>query len=63
MNKFLYYLIDSSYRFFIVLMLVWMLARFTKWFVKVFIPATKELIRDLREWRAEERSNRAKNER
>lgn len=63
MNKFLYYLIDSSFRFFMLLVLAWMLIRFTKWMVKVFIPATKELIRDLREWRAEERSNRAKNER
>lgn len=63
MNKFLYYLIDSSFRFFMLLVLAWMLVRFTKWMVKVFIPATKELIHDLREWRAEERSNRAKNER
>lgn len=63
MNKFLYYLIDSGFRFFMLLVLAWMLVRFTKWMVKVFIPATKELIRDLREWRAEERSNRAENER
>jgi len=63
MNKFLYYLIDSGFRFFMFLVLAWMLIHFTKWMVKVFIPATKELIRDLREWRAEERSNRAKNER
>lgn len=63
MNKFLYYLIDSGFRFFMLLVLAWMLVRFTKWMIKVFIPATKELIRDLHEWRAEERSNRAKNER
>lgn len=63
MNKFLYYLIDSGFRFFILLVLAWMLVRFVKWMVKVFIPATKELIQDLREWRAEERSNRAKNKR
>lgn len=63
MNKFLYYLIDSGFRFFMLLVLAWMLVRFVKWMVKVFIPATKELIRDLREWRAQERSNRAENER
>ena len=42
MNKFLYYLIDSGFRFFMLLVLAWMLIRFTKWMVKVFIPATKE---------------------
>lgn len=63
MNKFLYYLIDSGFRFFMLLVLAWMLIRFTKWMVKVFIPATKELIRDPCEWRAQERSNRAKNKR
>ena len=63
MNKFLYYIIDSGFRFFMLLVLAWMLVRFAKWVVKVFIPATKELIHDLHEWRAEERSGRAENER
>lgn len=62
MNKFLFYFVSEAIPYFFMLLTFWMLVRFISWFIKVFIPAFKELIQDFREWRAEERSNKAKNE-
>lgn len=53
MNRFLYYFISEAIPYFLVLILFWMLVRIIEWIIKTFIPATKELIRDFREWKAQ----------
>lgn len=58
MNRFLYYFISEVTPYILALILFWMLIRIIEWFVKVFIPATKELIRDFREWKAQEQSKK-----
>ena len=63
MNKFLFYFISEITPYIFMLIAFWMFVRFVDWLVKTFIPAFKELIRDIREWRAQERSKKTDNKR
>lgn len=61
MNKFLFYFISEITPYIFMLIAFWMFVRFVDWLIKTFIPAFKELMRDIREWRAQERSKKTDN--
>ena len=50
MTQFMINLINVTFRFMMIWALLWLIAKGIKFLVKAFIPATRELIRDLRAW-------------